>query len=95
MALEIAAIIIITENKLPAATSDSEKLWRISGNAMPKVATIIEGIKLAQGMMATDRRSGCADEGEFGSAMLTLRGDSYFNGMKTSCRGWPPTTRVI
>ena len=63
---------------LPEATSDSAKLWRIFANAMPKAATIIEGIKLEQGLMMMDRRSGRANAGKFGSSMENL----YFNGMK-------------
>ena len=57
MKLVSAAMIIITENRLPAATVESEKVWLISGSAMPKVATIIEGIRLEQGTMQIVKRS--------------------------------------
>jgi hypothetical protein len=56
MKLVSAAMIIITENRLPAATVESEKVWLISGSAMPKVATIIEGIRLEQGTMQSVKR---------------------------------------
>jgi hypothetical protein len=35
---------------------ESEKVWLISGSAMPKVATIIEGIRLEQGTMQSVNR---------------------------------------
>ena len=56
MPLVKAAMIIITENRLPAAIVEREKVWRISGRAMPKVATIIDGIRLEQGTMQSVRR---------------------------------------
>ena len=54
---------IMTEKRLPPATSESEKVPRISGSAIPSVATIMDGIKFEQGTMKTDRRSRCADTG--------------------------------
>jgi hypothetical protein len=54
---------------LPAATSESKKVWRISGRAMPSVATIIDGIKFEQGTMVTDRRSRFGAGDKAGSAM--------------------------
>ena len=65
MALVKAAMIIITEKRLPPATSDSEKVPRISGSAIPRVATIMDGIKFEQGTMQTERRSRCEDTGDF------------------------------
>jgi hypothetical protein len=49
--LETAATMKIVENKLPAAISDSERDCRTSGRAMPKVATIMDGMKFEQGTM--------------------------------------------
>ena len=63
MQLVSAAMIIITENRLPAATSESEKVPRISGRAIPKVATIIDGIRLEQGTMQSVKRCTCRDPG--------------------------------
>ena len=77
MALVTAAMSIMTENKLPAWSAVSEKVWRISGKAMPKVATIMDGIKFEHGTMATERRSRPSDD-DCGSI-----GVSYFSGMKT------------
>ena len=77
MALVTAAMSIMTENKLPACSSVSENVWRISGKAMPNVATIMDGIKFEQGTMAAERRSRLSDDG-CGSMNV-----SYFNGMKT------------
>ena len=56
MKLVSAAMIIITENRLPAAIVESEKVRRISGRAIPKVATIIDGIRLEQGTMQSVKR---------------------------------------
>jgi hypothetical protein len=52
---------------------------RISGRAIPSVATIMDGIKFAQGMMQTDRRSRCAGTDDFCLSMSR----SYLSGMKT------------
>jgi hypothetical protein len=69
----------MTEKRLPPATSESKKVPRISGNAIPSVATIMDGIKFAQGMMQTDRRSRCAGTDDFFLSMSR----SYLSGMKT------------
>jgi hypothetical protein len=79
MALVRAAINIITEKRLPAAISDSENVWRISGNAMPRLATIIDGIRLEQGTMQTDRKSRRCDSGVLFGSMAR----PYFSVMKT------------
>src|SRR5215468_553701 len=57
MPLVIAAIAIITENRLPASTAERENDCLISGRAMPSVATIIEGIRLLHGAMQTVKSS--------------------------------------
>jgi len=79
MPLVRAATTIMTEKRLPPATSESEKVPRISGSAIPSVATIMDGIKFAQGTMQTDKRSGRAGTDDFCSSME----NSYFSGMKT------------
>jgi hypothetical protein len=65
-----AATIIMTEKRLPAAIAESENVSRISGSAMPSVATIIDGIKLEQGTIQTDRRLRCRDTDGFCSSMF-------------------------
>ena len=57
MVLESAATIKAIEKRLPASTSESENDSLISGRAIPKVATIIDGIRLAQGTMQIVQRS--------------------------------------
>ena len=57
MPLVTAATIIITEKRLPASISESEKVCLISGSAIPNVATIIDGVRLEQGTMQTERKS--------------------------------------
>ncbi len=61
MPLVRAAMIIITEKRLPAATSEREKVPRISGSAIPSVATIIDGIKFEQGTIKMESRSRCVN----------------------------------
>ena len=73
-------MIIMTENRLPAATVDRANVSRISGSAMPRVATIIDGIRFEEGTMQSVRRCGRA-------AVTNLeffrKGPGYFSGMKT------------
>jgi hypothetical protein len=57
MVLESAATIKAIEKRLPASTSESENDCLSSGKAIPKVATIIDGIRLAQGTMQIVQRS--------------------------------------
>ena len=75
----IAAIIIITENELPASIADRENDCLISGRAMPSVATIIEGMRLEHGTMQSVKRFRCDEAGE-----LKLPMDfPYFRGIIT------------
>ena len=91
MKLVSAAMIIITENRLPAATVESEKVWLISGSAMPKVATIIDGIRLEQGTMQSVKRCIVRRAPRLGFSM-----DSpYLRGIMMQSRGWPPITLVM
>jgi hypothetical protein len=74
-----AATIIRTEKRLPAATAESEKDCLISGKAMPRVATIMDGIRLAQGMMKILKRSRAEGAAESRSVI----GWSYLSGIIT------------
>jgi hypothetical protein len=62
-------MIIITEKRLPPATSESENVPRISGSAIPRVATIMDGIKFEQGTIKTESRSRCSGTGDFRESM--------------------------
>jgi hypothetical protein len=49
------------EKRPPAATSERENDCLISGSAMPRVATIIDGMKFEQGIRQTATPSRCGD----------------------------------
>jgi hypothetical protein len=86
----IAAIIIITEKRLPAAISERVNVPRISGRAIPRVATIIDGMKLEHGTIKIEARSRRAEASGFAEA---IRG-SYLNGRGTPARGLPRAARL-
>jgi hypothetical protein len=77
--LVIAETIMRTENRLAASTSESENDCLISGRAIPKVATIIDGIKLEQGTMQSVKRPRCGAASE----IRLLMGYLYFRGIVT------------
>jgi hypothetical protein len=79
MPLVIAAIIIITENELPASIVDRENDCLISGKAIPNVATIIDGMRLEHGTMQIVARS----RGEATGEARFLMGGPYFKGIMT------------
>ena len=77
--LVTAATIIRTENRLPASISERENESLISGKAMPKVATIIDGMKFEHGTMHSVKRARCGAP----AGRRLLMGDLYLRGMVT------------
>ena len=51
--LENTATTKITENKLPACISERERVSLISGREIPRIATVMDGIRLALDAIAT------------------------------------------
>ncbi len=58
---------------------------------MPKVATIIDGIRLEQGTMQSVRRWFRVSA----AGLRLLIENPYLRGIMMQSRGWPPITRVM
>ena len=70
-------MIIITEKTLPAASQRGKRFAESRARAMPSVATIIDGMRLAQGTMRTENDPVAA------TLALGVMESPYFNGMNT------------